>query len=106
MKQVVRILVAALFASAVWTSSAQAVEGWFVVDLVMSGAQDAGDVYVNLTDRAGSFTGKWFRVADPVKNQALAIALTAVATDSRIFVRADPDAFAFSGLVLKIFIVK
>ena len=82
MKRIGRILVAALLASAVWTSSAQAVENWFVVNLVMTGTQDQGDVYVNLTDTAGSFTGKWFRVVDPVRKEALAIALWAQAASS------------------------
>ena len=102
MRQVAKVFMAALFASAVWTSSAQAVESWFVVNLVMTGTQDQGDVYVNLTDRAGSFTEQWFRVVDPVRKEALAIALTAISTGSTIFVRADPD--LVQPVVLKFFI--
>ncbi len=104
MKRIGRILVAALFATAVWTSSAKAVEGWFFVTLVMSGTQDAGDTYVNLTADSGAFTDKWFKLADPIKKEGLAIALTSIATDSRLFVRADPD--LAPPLVLKFFIVK
>ena len=104
MKRLGKISLAALFATAVWTSSAKAVEGWFFVDLVMSGTQDAGDTYVNLTADSGAFTGKWFKLADPIKKEGLAIALTSIATDSRIFVRADPD--SAPPLVLKFFIVK
>ena len=91
MRQVAKVFMVALFATAVWTSSAKAVEGWFFVTLVMSGTQDAGDTYVNLTADSGAFTGKWFKLADPIKKEGLAIALTSIATDSRLFVRADPD---------------
>ncbi len=104
MKRIGRILMVALFATAVWTTSAKAVEGWFFVTLVMTGSQDAGNTYVNLTADNGAFTDKWFKLADPIALEGLAIALTSVATDSRIFVRADPDSAPRT--VLKIFIVK
>ena len=106
MKRIGRFLVAALFASAVWTSSAQAVEGFFIVNLEMVGAQDQGETYVLLSDAAGTptFTSTWFRVVSPIKTEALAMALTVIATDSQILVEADPDASPIA-LVLRFFVI-
>ena len=103
MRQVAKILMVALFATAVWTSSANAAPEFFNVDLVLIGSQGAGESVVNLTDKFGSFTDLWFKVDAAISREALAIALTALSTNRPIVVFADPVSVP-DPLIFKIFV--
>ncbi len=91
MKRIGKVLAIALFASAVWTSAATAEARFFLVEIVIVGMETPTLLKLRLTDTAGAFTEKDFRNTSNVTNQLLAIALTAFALDSPIWVHTDPE---------------
>jgi hypothetical protein len=91
MKRVGRILVVALFASAVWTSAATAEPRFFLVTIDIVGMETPTLLKLRLTDTLGAFTEKDFINTSAVTNQLLAIALTAFALNSAIWVHTDPE---------------
>ena len=50
----------------------------------------APDIYINLSDQAGSFDNQWFFAADNSKSQMLAVALTAVTAGAWVKVGTEP----------------
>lgn len=50
----------------------------------------APDVYINLTDNAGTFSGQWFFAANNCKSQMLAVALAAISLQTTVGCILDP----------------
>ena len=100
MKRIGRILLAALFASAVWTSAANAQPSFFQVTVDLVGQIGASNLGFRFTDTNISpvFTFKRFRYTGLLQKQFLAVALTAIAADLPVFVLTDP----FDGVVPEI----
>ncbi len=68
---------------------------WFTVRIDKAGPVSPGQVFVSLSDVAGSFSNRWFVADEPIKNQILATALTAIATEKRALVLvSDPAAMS------------
>jgi hypothetical protein len=92
MKQVAKVLMVALFASAIWTSSAQAELAFFRVTIDLVGQQTANVIGYRLThvNASPDFVFKRFQYTGPLKKEYLAVSLTAVAADIPVFVQTDP----------------
>ena len=92
MRRVGKVLMVALFASAIWTSSAQAEANFFQVTIDLVGQQTANTIGYRLThvNASPQFEFKRFQYTGPLKKEYLAISLTAVAADIPVFVLTDP----------------
>ena len=91
MRQIVKALAVALLLTTVWTSAAQAAPEWYTCVVELTGTGDHNFEFFRLSDTAAgpAFTAKWFRAPETVKKEYLAIALTAMSLDKKVFVRTD-----------------
>ena len=92
MRHVVRALALGLLL-VVWSSPVEAAASWFDAEVIRCGVRSDGLVIVRLRDRSEfpAFGTKNFVVPDLVSKEMLAIGLTAIATDTLVRVRTDPD---------------
>ena len=96
MKRVGRILVVALFATAVWTSGAKAATDWYVCDVSQAGLPLENTLSVRLAGLSSdtaippTFSARWFVGNGVTANAMLAVALTAIALDTTVVCRVDP----------------
>jgi len=93
MRQVAKVFMVALFATAVWTSSAKAEPSFFTVKVDLVGQATPGSLGFRFTDTAAvpDFTFARFSHTGGLKKEFLAIALTARSLDATLFVYTDPD---------------
>ena len=92
MRRVVKVLMVALFATAVWTSSAKAEPTFFTVKVDLVGQATVGSLGFRFTDQKAipDFTFQRFKHTGGLKKEFLAIALTARSLDATLFVFTDP----------------
>ncbi len=92
MRRICKVLMVALFATAVWTSSAKAEPGFFTVTVDLVGQATAGSLGFRFTDTKAipEFTFHRFKHSGELKQEFLAIALTARSLDATLFVFTDP----------------
>ena len=94
MRRVGKILMVALFATAVWTSSANAVQVFFNnCEVTRADMPFADVIVVNLSDLAGTpaFTLQWLLGVTSAPNQMLAVALTAISLGNQVMCVVDLD---------------
>ena len=91
MKRFGQLLTVALFASALWTSSANAAADWYKVQVSFAGMASPTLLTLRLTDTGGAFTLKDFKNTSDIKKEMLASALTAFALESNVWVFTDTD---------------
>jgi len=65
-----------------------ATTSWYKVSIINSGVSGAGAV-LSITDTSGAFKNLWVKVDATVKDQALAVALTATSLDKKLWVLLD-----------------
>ena len=91
----VKMAVFAGLLTLLWSAPAQAAPSWFVATVSAAGSVFTGQLSIRMSDTASTpaFTNKFFFVltTSGVTKEILAVALTAVALDSEVFVFADPD---------------
>ena len=92
MKRVLTVLAFSLLLVG-WTSPVNAAPGWFNAKVIFAGVTDSGSMYIRLTDLATvkAFENKSFFFPAAVRNQMLAISLSALAANLSIKVNTDPD---------------
>ena len=102
MKRISRILVAALFASAVWSATANAQPSFFNAKVDLIGTATVGILVFRLTDTntVPVFTSKAFVYTGLLQKEHLAIVLTAIALDTPVFIFTDPFAGEVPEIVL------
>lgn len=100
MRLVGKILMVALFASAVWTSAAHAANAWYSCTVNAIGLASNGTLFVQLTDLGGggAFTNKYFIGTAAITTEMLATGLTAIAIDLNVLVNTDITAGTFPTL--------
>lgn len=104
MRQVAKVLMAALFATAVWTSAAHAVPVFKTCEVLLAGPIATNAIVVQLSDLAvtPAFTNTFFLGISNIANEMLAVALTAIAIDSPVRCRVDPDISPRRVLILQL----
>ena len=87
-KKIGWVVMAVMLTAAYFTTDSNAAGAWYTCKVEMVGP-GGGVVYLQLTDKAGSFTKKWFTPAADKTKEILAVALTAMSNGFSVTVYAD-----------------
>jgi hypothetical protein len=80
--------------SGFWGEKAFATEAWYTCTIVRVGGAtvSSGSFYIRLTDTQGAFVDRAFKIPEDRLDKILMVALTAAASGSTVYVKADPVA--------------
>jgi hypothetical protein len=87
-KKIFLMLMVVMVATAYFTIDSNAAGGWYTCTVVMAGP-GGGNIYIQLTDKSGSFTSKWFTAPAAKSKEMLAVALTAMSNGLSVRVYTD-----------------
>lgn len=77
-----------------------AAEAWYTCTIIRIGGAtvSSGSFYIRLTDTQGAFVDRVFKIPEDRLDKILMVALTAAASGSTVYVKADPVAKTLSAL--------
>jgi len=100
------MVLAVLIATALFTTSVRAADGFYTCAVKGAGPKNDGSVYILLSDTKGQFPDQWFRAVSGQESRQLATALTAMTNGWNVIIYTDPTLTGENRIVKIIYVYK